>query len=264
MLTNVTYLATLRTRMSAWGDARLDFDGTPCTGWCSSTCAVSTNPVWASTCLNSLTCPPAGVAGYKVLMRTTVNGAVSDFGADEQLAFKQGVARYFSQKGAPVNIENILLTISAGSVVVDAEISTPSSLARQIITDAVSNMTANDAAIYFNTSIASIQTSATVTTTAGISGSLGAPENNKPPPPGGISVAVIIAVLLVLGGLGWGIYNWMQNREASPMMKSHQLQDSQPGVTMAGSRAPPAQAPPNSSGGVVVMKNEKHELAEHI
>lgn len=263
---NLTALNHMQVAMSAWGGQRLDADGEPCSGHCSASCALTRNPAFMPACLAEMTCPPQGVAGYKIKFRTTITSSIEEFDA---AAYKTSVARFFTNTGAPTKAADVKLTISGGSINVEAEVQTPSLLSSQIMQDALSNVSTADAAIYFNASVATFSASGGARVVSGESGTLGAPDAPPAHHSGG-SVWVYV-FLLLLAILSPQLYLWYKNRtaDANPLMKSHQLQNSGQGqvpVTVHGQPRsnPLSNKPKGGPSNVLVTKDQRVELAEAI
>jgi len=255
-------LATF-TRLMKWGPERVDADGVPCAAHCATSCGVDTYPMWLPACAATLTCPPAGVAGYKVAFRATLSRTIEQFDAAARAQYKERLASYLKGAGSAVTPDQIELEVSSASIVVVATVSTSSSLDRDIITDAVKNVTSGDAQLYLDSHIEAFDGGAAqAEQVEGEAGTLTAPpaEPDDGTGGGGGGAAMIAAVVVVVfvGFAFCSICCSLRGRQMRITKQFGVQLGNMAGPPPSGNAPPPTANSPNSR--VEMSKSVKGEL----
>jgi hypothetical protein len=134
------------------GGPKLDAEGVPCSSECQRACA--TESPFVTICSLSQSCPPQGVAGYRVKFRANLAMTRAAFTEALQTEYKTNVAEMFNGRGADVNASMIELEIAdaapagrrltaSAQISVTSSVSVASPIAQAIVTDTVSNLTAS-------------------------------------------------------------------------------------------------------------------------
>jgi len=239
--------AEIMARLSPQGGnpaAKLDAFGGNCSSTCQSTCADPLN-IFVPICSMSQSCPPAGVAGYRVKFRANLAMSVADFDEARQLAYKQNVAEMFNSRGAGVNASQITLEITEAAaapagralsetsqISVTSSVSVGSPIAQEIVTSTVGNLTTDSMNTFLGSSFAVTAVApATTETVSGATGTINAPAGGtaapaSPPASSGSSTNIGLIIGAVAGGLvGVGLLVFLiivclasQRRTTTPMM----------------------------------------------
>ena len=86
-----------------------------CQAFCTSECKSGDNPLWLPICTSTLTCPPEGVAGYKLKWSATLGYKKDEFDSAKQELFKSSLANFLTTQGAAVAATDVELGVSQAS-----------------------------------------------------------------------------------------------------------------------------------------------------
>ena len=84
-------------------------------GFCTETCASGDNPLWLPICTSTFTCPPEGVAGYKLKWSATLGFKKDEFDSAKQELYKSSLANFLTTQGAAVAAADVELAVSKAS-----------------------------------------------------------------------------------------------------------------------------------------------------
>jgi len=153
--------------------------------------------LWMPACTLAVTCPPVGVASYKLKYKIVADGTVETF---NQGWYKMKLVRFLKNHGILIDESKISLTLTPGSVNVEAEVTTESTLDKEMILQSLGNLSATDATSVFGLQIHAVAPIAVATTAS----------------PSGSSAMVIIAVICGMGAVFFFVIAILSCAKGSP------------------------------------------------
>jgi len=222
------------------GGSKLDAEGVPCSSECQRACA--TESPFVTICSLSQSCPPQGVAGYRVKFRANLAMTRAAFTEALQTEYKTNVAEMFNGRGADVNASMIELEIAdaapagrrltaSAQISVTSSVSVASPIAQAIVTDMVSNLTASSMSTYLGSSFAVTDVAdPTTESVSGTTGTINAPAGGTADAPSSPSSGSGNNMGLIIGAIAGGVVAgalfafllcyFLGRRTATPMVTS--------------------------------------------
>jgi len=197
------------------GGPKLDAEGVPCSSECQSTCVA--NSAFIPICSLSQSCPPPGVAGFRVKFRANLAMTRVDFTEALQTEYKTNVAEMFNGRGADVNESMIELEIAdatpagrrltaSAQISVTSSVSVGSPIAQAIVTNTISNLTASSMNTFLGSSfVVTDVADPTLEEVSGTTGTINAPAGGTADSPSSPSSGSGTNTGLIIGAIAGGV-----------------------------------------------------------